>query len=311
MNRIKLLLAITQIFIFCATSYAVTCGDLKPLIEKHKKDDMFFILLDTNNSIPDAKNYVPKNIYKERKKYKDIELTEDQANKLEEAFYKKLEQRPNNNTHMHIEIDGLDIILRMKLNEPYKYPSKETTEMVACGLRSEAEEKFKQMAEAAANERVKLRVVSAYRSYEMQTRLYRGDTQRQHGMPENIAAPGHSQHQLGLAVDINTTNSNGGFERTPEFQWLTKNAGKYGFSLSFPKGAEHITGYIFEPWHWRYITPRGVEMQNKFFGDDIAPQHAMLFFIKACLEQEKQKQQEATNEQIRNILKNSLEQLKR
>ncbi len=64
-----------------------------------------------------------------------------------------------------------------------------------------------------------------------------------------VAVPGTSEHQLGLAVDINSTDGNS----WPLYGWLQKNAYKYGFILRYPLGAEKITGYSYEAWHYRYV----------------------------------------------------------
>lgn len=116
-----------------------------------------------------------------------------------------------------------------------------------------AYEKYVQMAEAARKEGLSLRVVSAYRTEDFQRRLYNENVRRsgQNGADKFSARPGHSEHQTGLAVDINTTK--GSFEYTKEFKWLQEHAHEYGFILRYPKGKEWITGYAYEPWHYRYI----------------------------------------------------------
>ena len=77
------------------------------------------------------------------------------------------------------------------------------------------------------------------------------------------ARPGHSEHQLGTTVDLLCTGA--GFDSTPcneeVWSWLIDNTEKHGFVLSYPDGQEEITGYTFEPWHYRYI---GVDLAQKF-----------------------------------------------
>lgn len=91
-------------------------------------------------------------------------------------------------------------------------------------------------------------ITSGYRSWEKQEEVYRG------GKNENAAAPGTSEHQTGLAFDVTTRrDKGGGFETTPQYQWLLKNCWDYGFILRYPEGAEAITGFAFEPWHFRYV----------------------------------------------------------
>jgi len=68
------------------------------------------------------------------------------------------------------------------------------------------------------------------------------------------ARPGHSEHQTGLAIDIMGSNEDyNKFEESVEFEWMKNNAHLYGFILRYPKGKENITGFKYEPWHYRYI----------------------------------------------------------
>ena len=71
------------------------------------------------------------------------------------------------------------------------------------------------------------------------------------------AKPGTSEHQTGLCVDFITESMGGnldtGFEKTPAFSWLKENAYRFGFILRYPKEKEEITGYTYEPWHYRFV----------------------------------------------------------
>jgi len=124
-------------------------------------------------------------------------------------------------------------------------------------LNSEAYEKFKEMANDALKEDdLKLRIVSAYRSYEYQENLYNNylkyDDRKK--VDTYSARAGYSEHQTGLAVDIDNEIINyNRFHITREFAWISKNAHKYGFILRYPLGKEYITGYKYEPWHYRYV----------------------------------------------------------
>ena len=140
-------------------------------------------------------------------------------------------------------------------------------------LRQEARSWMLKMQKAAEKDGINLFPVSAYRSYAYQQMLTRRTRN-----PDYVAAPGHSQHQLGTAVDFNTVEPED--ENIPALKWLRKHAGEYGFSLSFPKGEEQETGYPYEAWHYRYITPQGVFLQDHFFGGS---QHKMLTFLHMCL----------------------------
>ena len=68
----------------------------------------------------------------------------------------------------------------------------------------------------------------------------------------HIAKPGESEHHTGLAIDIKSGDTSP-FIISKEYVWLKKNAHKYGFILRYPEGKEEITGYAFEPWHYRYV----------------------------------------------------------
>lgn len=114
---------------------------------------------------------------------------------------------------------------------------------------------FRAMADAARADGVSLRSVSAYRSYATQKSLY-NNYLRQYSratVDTFSARPGHSEHQTGLAVDINVARTSAHFENTAAFAWLKAHCAEYGFILRYDKGQEAITGFRFEPWHYRYV----------------------------------------------------------
>lgn len=118
----------------------------------------------------------------------------------------------------------------------------------------------------AQDEGLSLRIASAYRSFASQRALKSGYTVR-YGAGANAfsADQGYSEHQLGTAVDFSTPALGGAFasfEKTREYVWLTDNAWKYGFILSYPKGN---TYYQYEPWHWRFV---GKELANRLRDKD-------------------------------------------
>ncbi len=131
---------------------------------------------------------------------------------------------------------------------------------------------FKEMLEDARDDGVKLWVVSAFRSFDEQ-RALKGAYTVTYGSGANAfsADQGYSEHQLGTTVDFTTENMGGAltasFETTAAYAWLTKNAHKYGFVLSYPKNNAY---YIFEPWHWRFVgtdLARDLHEDEKFFYD--------------------------------------------
>ena len=141
-------------------------------------------------------------------------------------------------------------------------------------------EAFNKMQAAAKKDNINIWIVSGFRDYVRQEHLYNTSIQAKGIEHANkyLAKPGTSQHQLGTAIDINSVQNS--FAQTPECKWLEKNAEKFGFSLSFPKGEEEKTGYAYEPWHYRYITPEGTALQKKYFNNS---QVDFLNALNACL----------------------------
>jgi len=123
-------------------------------------------------------------------------------------------------------------------------------------LRREALEVFMRMIDDAGAAGVKIGILSAYRDAYYQSHLYYNAIKR-HGVFQNsVAKPGHSEHQLGTACDLTTDEIgsalSGSFDQTAAFRWLMDHMTDYGISLSYPKYKENITGYVYEPWHYRY-----------------------------------------------------------
>lgn len=143
-------------------------------------------------------------------------------------------------------------------------------------LRPEAKSALKEMAEASLKDNILLTVSSTYRSYEYQKNLF-AYWVKVDGLEEaerESARPGTSQHQLGCAIDFGDISDD--FIKTDEGLWLSENAWKYGWSLSFPKNYEDITGYRWECWHYRYIGKNACRFQKKWFND---VQQYMIEFI--------------------------------
>lgn len=121
-------------------------------------------------------------------------------------------------------------------------------------------EDLRAMAEAAAAANAKISVVSAYRSYQNQQAVFRGWV-AELGYDRALqvsARPGHSEHQLGLAIDFDSDPPS---DLTLAVEWATTKAGKwmkahaweYGFVMSYPKGKMGVTCYDYEPWHYHYV----------------------------------------------------------
>lgn len=90
-------------------------------------------------------------------------------------------------------------------------------------------------------------LTSGYRTREKQQSIYEEAT------AGFAALPGASEHESGLAFDVTAYGSEGGFETTPQFDWLQRHCWDYGFILRYPEDGESITGIAYEPWHYRYV----------------------------------------------------------
>lgn len=114
-------------------------------------------------------------------------------------------------------------------------------------------EQFAVMQKDAAAEGLNLYISSGYRSYDYQKRIYNNNVAAYGAEKTDTfsARPGHSEHQTGLAFDLNTIND--AFALTPESDWVKEHAHEYGFIVRYPEGKSHITGYKYEPWHLRYL----------------------------------------------------------
>ena len=138
---------------------------------------------------------------------------------------------------------------------PLKWQSDEKRD---AKLRKEAAEAAVKLFEAAEKEKIVLRIVSGYRSFETQRKLYLAKIEKTKDLNQNVVAkPGHSEHQLGTAMDIagldSKTQLEQSFANTPEGHWVKENCKKFGFRLSYTPENEKESGYIAEPWHLRYV----------------------------------------------------------
>ncbi len=133
------------------------------------------------------------------------------------------------------------------------------------------------------------KIAAAYRTIDEQLELYDGEIQRRidGGMTPDeatasvsleIAVPGRSEHELGLAVDLVDAASpvmDASQANTPTQQWLMKNAWRYGFILRYPEGGEEITGFTYQPWHYRYV---GEEAASRIFSLNVTLEEYLSLF---------------------------------
>ncbi len=136
-------------------------------------------------------------------------------------------------------------------------------------LVSYAKEAFEEMAKAAKAENYTIRAMSSYRDYAYQNILYNNYAKKDgyEAADTYSARPGYSEHQTGLAVDVdNAKEYFTNFEKTKEFTWMQENAYKYGFILRFPANKVTETGYQYESWHYRYV---GKEIAKYIYDNDL------------------------------------------
>lgn len=152
--------------------------------------------------------------------------------------------------------------LTVVVNKKHRLPSSyaPSLQAVAGGnLRPEAANALQKLLNDAQNAGNPMIIVSSYRSYSTQVSTYQYwvDTQGKAEADRSSARPGHSEHQAGLAVDLGNPDGScrllACFGSGAAGKWLASNAHKYGFIIRYPDGKEALTGYIYEPWHARYV----------------------------------------------------------
>ena len=168
-----------------------------------------------------------------------------------------------NTAYTDWDITMLDTIYRL----PRNYVPPKLVSTAKAGLKGGGEVRsfvipdLKAMVSAARKAGSGLRVISAYRSYASQSRLYQQEVAR-YGKKtaiRGVARPGHSEHQLGVTIDFGSATTPGDvsqkFARTSAGHWMRDNGWKFGWVLSYPSGETSKTCYFSEPWHYRYVGP--------------------------------------------------------
>lgn len=148
-------------------------------------------------------------------------------------------------------------------------------------MREDAALAIEKLFESAKANNIDLYGLSGYRSYNRQNVIFTANVENKGLERANkfSAKPGESEHQTGLAIDITSPSVNfyltQGFGETKEGIWLAQNAHLFGFILRYPKGAEYITGYQYEPWHIRYI---GEEAAKEILEKEITLEEYMGYY---------------------------------
>jgi LAS superfamily LD-carboxypeptidase LdcB len=157
---------------------------------------------------------------------------------------------PVTSTHLIQNINGATFVDGiLVVNKTYGLPADYGTP----SLNANALAQFNKLTQEAAKLGLSIKCSSGYRSYSDQERIYNNYVAIDGIVKADTysARPGHSEHQTGLAIDVNSIDYT--FLDTPECEWLAKNAHKFGFIIRYPKGKEAVTGYSYEPWHIRFL----------------------------------------------------------
>lgn len=246
---------------------------------------LYFILTNNqkNKISPFSKYSFYKNDYEERyQKYKEKYNLNDKDTiikvniGLDNDFYTNIKKTNNLNTNY--------VLVNKYLSLDENYVPDNLVELKEFSrsnifLVKEAYEAFKKMAIDALSNNLNIRIVSAYRSYNYQKNLYNNylkyDTLEK--VDTYSARSGHSEHQTGLAIDIdNIVISYDKFHLTQEFTWVKNNCHKYGFILRYDTSKEKITGYKYEPWHYRYV---GTKISDYIYKNNLTLEEYYYEFI--------------------------------
>ena len=244
--------------------------------------------ISTKISNVDVKKYLLTEKYEDITKFIASPYYKVEKTSRYQKYYDKHKEYDTDNVVIYVEI-GLDIEFYTEMdeitnydevdalvNKYHKLPSNyEAKDLVTLSktyssrghkIKKAASEPLMKMIDAARADGLNLLVISGYRTERTQRGLFNNSVKR-HVMDHALiysAKPGYSEHQLGLAVDLNSTEES--FDQTKEYKWLKANSYKYGFIERYPKGKEFITGYGYEPWHYRYL---GVDLATKVYTENV------------------------------------------
>lgn len=223
----------------------------------------------------------------------DLEMTQEERNKFEKKYKREKDRMDEFNSQIDEisgnvdtlqQLEATDDELLMKYSKVYFLNENYGPESLAAinpeyTINPDKEYLFyskvlpflNKMVKAAATDEINLRVVSAFRSFNEQSNLKSAYTMTYGSGANRFSADqGYSEHQLGTTVDLSTKELGANFsnlESTEAYKWLTDNAYKYGFVLSYPKNNSY---YQYEPWHWRFVGRTLADMlheQGKNFYD--------------------------------------------
>lgn len=216
-------------------------------------------------------------IDKDNSQIEDNSLQEDKFDYLKDTSYEDAEGKL-----IVKNTEDILVLVNKKRNLPsdhkptdlvipnVKFPFEEHLEKKY--LRKEAAEALEDLFEEAKKDGLTIYAVSGYRSYNTQNMLFNNKANKV-GIEEAnlvVAFPGQSEHQTGLAMDVSSQSVKfdltKDFGQVPEGKWLKDNAHKAGFIIRYKEGTTDITGYVYEPWHLRYV---GKDIAGEIYELDI------------------------------------------
>lgn len=213
--------------------------------------------------LPEAENYpeklTGKNGFSLLNELSDFYLKEESG--VTYIYYPQYELIVNEGTLTSLSFNEYKMLL---VNKNHSIPEDYTNDNP---MGYEAAGAMEEMISAAGADGINFWVQSGYRSYSTQAAIHERYHQKYDAeYVDSISAEaGHSEHQTGLAFDLNGDHGGGlssAFAGTPEYEWLTDHAEEYGFILRFAEGKEWATGYAYEPWHFRYVGKELAEILN-------------------------------------------------
>lgn len=254
-----------------------TDSDITIMLDKLNKEEIkFYVNSEYNEYLPkvlNSKYYIPNNLQKYLelcKSNKDIDdviaIINTGSDKEWYTFTKEVTNLSNSmlvNKFNYLPADYAPSDIQ-DIRTMYAYDDN--------SVKEEVYDQFIKMWKDAQSEGLSLIINSSYRTFEEQKKIYNNYDD------DYASRPGFSEHQTGLALDIVTPGASGSaFENTAEFRWLQTNAHKYGFILRYHKDKEHITGYEYESWHYRYL---GVELATKVYESGLTYEEYYAFYCE-------------------------------
>ena len=160
------------------------------------------------------------------------------------------------NTTKACDIDKITMLVNKYHYVDKDYVPSNLIEINGLMINKEAYSAYQEMKSDMQKENLNIRIISAYRSFSYQENLYNNylKNESREKVDTYSARAGYSEHHTGLAIDVDNAKLDfNKFYLTNEFIWMNNNAYKYGFILRYPEDKEEITGYSYEPWHYRYV----------------------------------------------------------